>query len=420
MTLRLLVLSVWAAAALGVQNPSEFRVSLSGGALSYYGVRPEKAEAPVPLLIVVPPRLERAAALAAFEQWNGPASSRGWALAVPFGRWSGSGDWADASARLLEAAAADASARLEADPARVYLAASGDAAPVAFYAASRIPHRFAAAAVLGGDAWEAIETNRLFGANTALVPVLWAAPRPAAEPALRKLEAAGYNAVLRPPEETPPEAALEWLSGHRLERYPAKVDCETGNSAFARCYWIQITRFDPAQRNDALPVSRVPPSSGAFFEFGRFGYSRTDPGPGVQVERLPENYRGPLRIGDRIVAVGGRPVENGAAFQTLMDQLSEERPAALMVQRGGQRLRLETSVVLPRREENFTARIQAQWFPDTGEVLLISRGVSEMRLELPAGWLPARLNWNGEDAGTASRAGCWMLAAGAPLRPCPP
>lgn len=417
MSLRLLILSVWAAAAFGAQAPAEFRVSSSGAAPSYFAVKPEQAEAP-PLLVAVPPQLERAAALAVLEQWKGAASSHGWALAVPFGRLSGSADWADGSVRLLDAAVADACARLSADPTRVYLAASGEAAPLAFYAASRIPYRFAAAAVVGGDAWEAIETNRLFGANTSLVPVLWAAARPAVEPTLRKLEAAGYNAVLRSREESTPQAILQWLSSHRLPPHPPKVDCETGNPAFARCYWIQIARFDPAQRNDALPVSRVPPSSGAYFELGRFGYSLADPGPGVRVERLPENYRGPLRTGDRIVAVGGRPVENGAAYQTLMDRLSEERPIAVMVERGGQRLRLETRVVLPRREENFTARVQAQWLPDTSELLVISRGVAELRLDLPAGWLPARINWNGEAAGTASSAGCWLLTAGAALRPC--
>jgi hypothetical protein len=402
------------------QGTPEFRAPLAGGSLSYFGVRPAEGAGRVPLVVVLPVSLERSAAESCLEQWRAAVVNRGWAIAVPHGRLPGGADWADGAVRLVEAALADAASKLDADAERVYLAASDAAAPAAFYIASRAPHLFAAVAALGGNPWDAIETNRLYGANTALTPVFWATDRAAAEPVLRKLKAAGFNVVLGAPEDARPEAAVAWFGERRLQRAAAKVDCETGNLAFGRCFWLQITRFDPAQRNDVLPVSRVPPSSGAYLELGRFSYSLRAPGPGVLVERLPDRYRGPLRVGDRIVAVAGRPVEDAAAYVALMDQMTEERPVAVMIQRGKERLRLETRVVLPRREESFTARAQAEWLPDAGELLVISRGVGEMRVDLPAGWTPVRVNWNGDEVGTADGPGCWVVGAGSPLRRCSP
>jgi hypothetical protein len=55
---------------------------------------------------------------------------------------------------------------------------------------------------------------------------------------------------------------------------------------------------------------------------------------------------------------------------------------------------------------------------DTHEVLIITRGASEFRLDLPSFWVPCAVNWNGNDAGRADTAGCWVVAAGAPARKC--
>ena len=205
-----------------------------------------------------------------------------------------------------------------------------------------------------------------------------------------------------------------------LQQHPSKADCETGNLAFGRCYWIRIARFNAGQRNDVLSSTRVRPGSGASLALGGFGYRASAPGPGVLIEWLPEGYKGPLKLQDRIVSLAGRTVENAAAYLSLMEGMTEEKGVAVLVQRGKERVRLETKVVLPKREEVLTARVQAEYFSDGKEVLIITRGVGELRLDLPEYWLPARLNWNGNDMGAADKPGCWVLdsrdAAGAAVR----
>lgn len=417
---RLLALAALIGGCLGAQEATEVRIPAFGGSVGYYALSPE-AEKPPGLLVVLPAGLESSAAKSAVEEWRGAVISRGWVLAAPFGRPIGPGGWADGTVRLLDAVLEDARKRLNPDPSQIYLAAAGAAVSAAFYEASRAPDRFAAVAALGGEPREAIETNRLFGANNGQTPVLWVV-EPEAQPAVRtslsKLTAAGFRVSLQKGAEAPVEAALEWLAGHRLAKYPLRVDCETGNLEFGRCYWIRLMRFDPAQRNDVLPVSRVPPGSGAYLALGGFGYKLSAPGPGVLVEWLPENYRGPLRLGDRIVAIAGRPIQDAADYSAWMDQAGEERAVAVVVERGRERVRLETRILLPKREEIFTARVQAEYFPDSREVLIISRGVGELRLDVPAAWAPSRINWNGEDAGGAAAPGCWLLEARAKARPC--
>jgi hypothetical protein len=101
--------------------------------------------------------------------------------------------------------------------------------------------------------------------------------------------------------------------------------------------------------------------------------------------------------------------------------MTEEKGVAVIVQRGKERLRLETKVILPKREEALTARVQGEYFSDEKELLLITRQIGELRVELPEYWIPAHLNWNGNDLGTADKPGCWVLGAGiAAARPCGP
>jgi hypothetical protein len=102
-----------------------------------------------------------------------------------------------------------------------------------------------------------------------------------------------------------------------------------------------------------------------------------------------------------------------------MDQVREEKPTAVTVLRGNKRLRLETRIVLPRREENVTVRLQAEYLAESAELQIISRGVTELRVHWPDKRPAATVNWNGRDAGRIAGAGCWLIAENAPASPCP-
>jgi hypothetical protein len=139
------------------------------------------------------------------------------------------------------------------------------------------------------------------------------------------------------------------------------------------------------------------------------------------VEWLPESYKGPLKLQDRIVSLAGRTVADAASYVSLLEGMTEEKGVAVLVQRSKERLRLETRIVLPKREEALTARVQAEYFLDDKEVLVITRQIGELRLDLPEYWIPAHINWNGNDMGTADKPGCWAIgAATKAARPCGP
>jgi hypothetical protein len=212
--------------------------------------------------------------------------------------------------------------------------------------------------------------------------------------------------------------AFDWLARHRHEPFPPKIDCETGSAEFARCYWVEMTRFNPSLRNDVLTSTRVSPGSGAYLDLGGFGYDPLAPGPGVLVGWLPEGYKGPLRLGDRIVSLGGREIPDGRAYAEMMDALKEEKATAVIVLRDGKRQRIETRTRLPERAEVFTVRVQAEFLTAFNEIQVISRGVAEMRLQVPAAWTPCGVNWNGASLGKIETAGCYVLAADSSLRGC--
>ncbi|MGA2325108.1 MAG: hypothetical protein ABSH05_02370 [Bryobacteraceae bacterium] len=326
----------------------------------------------------------------------------------------------DAGVRAIEAAVESARRERQTDPLRTCIAGQGEGAASVFYAVSRRPDLWAAALALGGNPKPAIDSNRLFGANSQLVPVLWITrpeDRVLLEPWRAKLLAAEFNLEPHSPAMTV-EQAFQWLASHERQAFPAKVDCETGNRTFARCYWVEMTKFDVAQRNDALSSTRVAPGSGAALDLGGFGFKLDAPGPGLAVEWLPENHKGPLKLGDRILSVAGKEVPDAAGYVHMMDQLTEEKPIAIMIQRGKERRRLETRIILPRREEALTVRVQAQFLADSRELLVITRGVTELRVTLPDYWLPCPINWNGNGMGTADRPGCWLLALGSTVRKC--
>src|SRR5438045_6509664 len=133
------------------------------------------------------------------------------------------------------------------------------------------------------------------------------------------------------------DKVLDWLAKHRRAQFPLTVDCETGNPAFARCYWIEMTKFDPKKRNDVLKSTRVMPGSGASLAIGPFGFDPLAEGPGALVGWLPPHYQGPLKLNDRIASVTGKEVRDGREYTQLMDTIEDEKPVAILVQRGKER-----------------------------------------------------------------------------------
>jgi hypothetical protein len=223
-----------------------------------------------------------------------------------------------------------------------------------------------------------------------------------------KLSTAEFNFETRPEANT--NEVFDWLARHRRALFPVTVDCETGSPVFARCYWIEMTKFDPKKRNDVLKSTRAMPGSGASLALGPFGYDPRAPGPGVLVAWLPAEYKGPLKLNDRIVSVAGKELGDGREYARQMDEMTDDKSVAVQIQRGKERLRLETKIVLPKREELVTARVQGRYLPDQKELLLISRAVTQMRVRIPAEWTPVSVSWNGLDLVKAESAGCWVLS----------
>jgi hypothetical protein len=361
---------------------------------------------PVPLLVFVGQ---------APEPWRIAAQAQGWEFAPVQEVIPG-----DATMERIEAAVVEAAKRREIDPSRTYIVGAGASTSAALYAVSRRPDLWAAAAVVGGNATAAIETNRLFGANAQLIPILWAVSTED-EPALAvqkvKLTAQGFDIEMRT-APTNMAQLFEWLAGHKNYPYPPKVDCETGSTIFTRCYWIAITGFDPTARNDVLQSSRVVPGSGAYLALGGFGFDLDAPGPGVLISWLPPKYSGSLKLSDRILSVGGRPIKDARDYVAFMSREQTERSLGVVIERGKEHLRLETRILLPKREENLTARVRGEFLSDSREMLLITRGVAALHVDVPSFWVGCTINWNGNEAGRPDAPGCWLLTAGAPARKC--
>ena len=351
------------------------------------------------------------------EQWRAWAAPYGWRVLAPPAAADKSVD-----ARILALAAAVNTALADADRDRVYLAGRGDAASAVFYVASRLPDLWTAAVALGGSPQSAIDTTRLFAVNFTLLPVLWLSEGAGDQALAEKLKSAGVNLEWRKAAGATPASVLDWLASKRREDIPAEVDCETSSPQFASCYWLRMTRFDSGARNDVLPSTRVQPGSGAMLDLGGFGFNRDAAGPGVLVSWLPEKYSGPLKLNDRIVAVGGKPIVDAREYMETMEKTVEEKEVVVMVERSGNRIRLETRIVLPKREETVTARVQGKYLPEEKEIQIVSRAVTELRVTVPEAWAGAMLDWNGTPVGKAERPGCWLLVEEKQLqsvRPCP-
>jgi hypothetical protein len=366
-------------------------------------VRPVAAEAPKsPLLVLLG---------GDSKVWQAACQERGWQLLEPRSTGADSaGKSADQRVKALASEVGDAEKRLPVDPNRVYLAAQGGSVSTLFYVAARVPDLWAAAVAAGGSPRAAIDSNRLFAANTTNLPVLWLFSNKDEEPLGKKLQSAGFNLEWRELATAKPAEIFEWLGGHQRDPFPTTADCETGSPLFTHCYWVKVTRFDPAESNDVLDSTRVPPlGSGAVLGVGPFGYNPAEPGPGVLVASLPEKYAGPLKINDRIVELGGKQLTNAAEFAQILYRTFEEKPVVAMVERGKEHLRLETKIEMAPRAEPVTARVRAQYLPDLQEVEVVSRAITQMKLTLPEAWLPVKINWNGTEVANATAAGCWLL-----------
>lgn len=374
----------------------------------------------MPALVLIPNSPESVDA--EFKSWSAIAATRKWHLLMTTIPIPG-----DSGLKTLGELLADARLKLKLEKSPFYMVGSGSSAPLVFYAASRVPHLFSAALAISGSPKPAVDTDRIFGANTSHTAVAWAATpeeRNATAAVRARMISAGYNLTLLDPPTT--AAALDFLGKHPYEPWPSKIDCETGNPMMARCYWITATGFDPNLRNDAIRSTRVAPDSmGASLDFGAFAYKPDAPGPGIVVEDLPPKYTGPLLVGDRIVALSGKEIYDAKHYAELMSQITEEKPVSVTIERKSgkekERIRLTTYYKLKKREEVVTARLQASYSPDSKEVTIISRTVAELQINIPEQWVPATINWNGNPMASPQTTGCFVISLKLPgsARPCP-
>ncbi|MBZ5620046.1 MAG: hypothetical protein LAQ69_15175 [Acidobacteriia bacterium] len=338
-------------------------------------------------------------------QWQTWAKDHGWQILTS----AYTSPAIDVRVQALAAAVQDAIQKGNVDPAHIYLAGRADAAAAVFYTISRVPDLWAAGVALGGSPQPAVDSDRLFTANFTNVPVLWISAGADDQALAKKLKTAGLNLEWRPANSVTNAAVFEWLTKHQRDEFPSEIDCETNSPSFSRCYWIQMTKFDVNERNDVLPSTRLRAGSGAALDLGGFGYKPGDPGPGVLVSFLPEKYSGSLKMGDRIVELDGRPIDDGRQFADTMAKTVEDRHAVVMVQRGKDKIRLETRIVLPRRDAVITARVEAQYLPADKEIQIVSRTIQEMRVTVPPHWADSKLYWNGLAMEKIESPGCLVL-----------
>lgn len=339
-------------------------------------------------------------------QWQSLVEGTGWQIvSAPLGRDAN----IDQRVQALALKVAEAVKAGTVDASRIYVAGRGDSSSLVIYAIARIPDRWTAGVAVGGSPKGAIDTNRVFTANFTDTPVLWSSNGPHDSDYANRLKLAGLNLEWHTSTGLNNQAVLQWMAAHVRAESPLSVDCETNSPTFASCYWVQPTKFDPAERNDVLPMTLIPADAGAALDLGGFGYRADDPGPGVTVAFLPEKYKDVLRVGDVLEALDGKPIENARQLMQILEKADATRNAVAMVRRGKDRIRIETRIVVPRREPVISARVKAEYLPDYRQIVLISRAITEMRIAIPAEWLPADLLWNGLTLENVKAAGCYTL-----------
>ncbi|HUP03708.1 MAG TPA: hypothetical protein VMU19_06950 [Bryobacteraceae bacterium] len=360
---------------------------------------PAQAPAKTPAFAVIDP--------ADAAQWDAWAKGPGWRVVTAAPMPAGSA--IDARTQALAEAIRNAVQNSGVDPSRVYLVGRGTSSGAVFYAASRLPDLFAGAFALGGSPRQATDTGIVFTANFTNTPLLWAGSSDFDRSLAAQWKAAGMNIEYRQANGLSMNAVVEWLSGHQREDFPPEVDCETTSTAFASCFWVKMAEFDPAERNDVLPSSALKAGSGAMLDVGAFEYKADDPGPGIQVAGLPAKYDGPLKTGDRLLELDGKPIENGRAFEQMMRDAVQTKDTVVLVEQNGARKRIETRIIVPDKPKVVTARVQAHYAAGDDEIQIVSRGVTELHVTIPAAWEPVTLYWNGLAVDHAREAGCLDL-----------
>jgi predicted esterase len=356
------------------------------------------AQPPKPAIALVDP--------ADATQWRKWTQELGWQLIVPT---VSTGANADARVEAVAAAVQAAIKDGGADPAHIYLAGRTEAAAAVFYAISRVPDLWAAGLALGGSPKPALDTGRIFAANFTDTPVLWISDGAGDAEWATKLKSAGLNLEWRSAKNVSIAQVFDALLQHARKEFPDDADCETNAPKFAHCYWMEPTKFDVAERNEVLPPSRIALGSGASLDLGEFGYKIDDPGPGVLVSVLPKDYSGPLKIGDRLIELDGQPIADARDYAARMNKMYAEKQMAGLVQRGKEKLRFETRVILPSPDAFVTARVQGKHDPEDKTIQIISRSVAELRVTIPQEWVPADLYWNGVSVEDLSKPGCYLL-----------
>jgi predicted esterase len=339
-------------------------------------------------------------------QWRKWTQELGWQLIVPTVPGG-----ANADVRV-EAVAAAAQAAIKdggADRDHIYLAGRSEAAAAVYYAISRVPDLWAAGLALGGSPKPALDTGRIFSANFTDTPVLWISDGAGDAELATQLKSAGLNVEWRSAKSVSIAQLFAALLQHFHTEFPDHADCETNAPKFAHCYWMEPTKFDVAERNEVLPPSRVALGSGAMLDLGEFGYKIDDPGPGVLVSVLPKDYSGPLKIGDRLIELDGQPIADARDYAGRMNKMYVEKQMAGLVQRGKEKLRFETRVILPSADTFATARVQGMHDAEDKTIQIISRSVTELRVTIPPEWVPADLYWNGVSVEDLSKPGCYLL-----------
>jgi predicted esterase len=342
-------------------------------------------------------------------QWQTWTASLGWRVITPvFPEGTPEHPNIDVRVQALAAAVSRAIQSGAVDPARVYIAGRGDAAAAVFYTISRVPDLWAAGLALGGSPMAAINSGRIFAVNFTNTPVLWISSTATDQAMAARLKSDGLNVEWRSAEGLTNAAIFEWLTKLERSAFPTEIDCETNSPTFAHCYWIEMDKFDTGERNDVLPGTFLKPENPATLDLGNFSYSRDDPGPGLLLS-LPEKYSGPLKKGDRLMAIDGKAVDNAQAYAAMMAKASDKQ-VAVMVQRGKERVRVETRIMVPRIEVPVTARVQAQYVASDNDIQIVSRTVSELRVTIPPQWaLGSRLYWNGLSLENIATPGCLKL-----------
>jgi len=388
------------------------RFALACGIISLLGGELARAQGDLPMPVRAPSTPSGTPAIAVIDpsdapQWENWSKELGWKVIVPPAPPQGASF--DTRIQALDTAVQEAIKNGGVDRERIYLAGRGDTSAWVFYTVSRNPDPWAAAVALGGSPESALQTGRIFAINFTNVPVLWASASADDSALADKLKGSGLNLEWRSASTITNAAVFDWLRSHHRDAFPASIDCETNSQTFGRCYWIQMTKFDPTERNDVLPPTRLTSGSGASLDLGNFGFKPDDPGPGILISFLGEKYSGPLKMGDRILELEGKPIQSARQYLETMNKQVENRRAVIMIQRGKDRIRVETTIVVPKHDLGPTARVQARYDAETKQIEVNSRMLTEMKVTVPQQWLPVGLNWNGLSIEEINKPGCVLL-----------